>query len=455
MLITKNKPQLHGIFMNEWNRNHGKKRVISIVKKIEKLNPFLFFDAGKVMKEERFFFANRDRDFVCVGVGIAHTIESHEKSNKRFFNIEAEWKNFLQDVHIAKEENAPEPMLFGGFSFDPYKEKSPQWKSFPEAKFLFPKVLLTIIENEVWLTVTVVDGQANPLENLLFWEELEKQRAMPTLEANFLSKEEVSREEYIQAIHQVIEATQEKKIKKAVIARELRTCFANDIDITTVLYRLHEQQTHSYLFAFESGEDCFLGATPEQLIQKNNQQCSTDCLAGSIARGSTSLEDEQFGEWLLHNEKNLNEHKFVVEMIRQTLNEFCEEVTIPEEPVLLKMKHIQHLHTPIHGLGTISMLKLIEVLHPTPAMGGYPKEEGLAIIREIEPLDRGWYAAPIGWMDTKGNGEFVVAIRSALIQKKCASLFAGGGIVMDSLVESEYEETNVKFKPMLAALGGI
>ena len=143
-------------------------------------------------------------------------------------------------------------------------------------------------------------------------------------------------------------------------------------------------------------------------------------------------------------------------MIERAMNEVCAEVIVPSEPVLLKMRHIQHLYTPVRAKvhDDVSIFSLVERLHPTPALGGFPKEKAVQTIREIEPLDRGWYAAPIGWVDAKGNGEFAVAIRSALLHDHEAHLFAGCGIVAHSNPRSEYEETNVKFKPMLLALEG-
>jgi menaquinone-specific isochorismate synthase len=119
------------------------------------------------------------------------------------------------------------------------------------------------------------------------------------------------------------------------------------------------------------------------------------------------------------------------------------------------MRDIQHLYTPVIGESrhAVSLFSLVERLHPTPALGGTPRDKALEMIREIEPLDRGWYAAPIGWIDALENGEFAVAIRSGLLQGREASIFAGCGVVGDSEPLSEYEETKVKLKPMLSALG--
>jgi menaquinone-specific isochorismate synthase len=210
------------------------------------------------------------------------------------------------------------------------------------------------------------------------------------------------------------------------------------------------------VFALESEEDCFIGASPERLVKKSGKQVFSVCLAGSIARGNDAAEDESLGLELLNDPKNRIEHDYVVQMIKAAMEKVCSTYDIPTEPSLIKMKDIQHLFTPVTGSlkNSASIFSLIELLHPTPALGGYPQKQAIKKIREAEILDRGLYGAPIGWLDYQGNGEFAVSIRSALIQKNEASLFAGCGVVKDSDAESEFKETAIKFKPMLSALGG-
>jgi menaquinone-specific isochorismate synthase len=216
------------------------------------------------------------------------------------------------------------------------------------------------------------------------------------------------------------------------------------------------QQHESFIFAFESNGDCFIGASPERLVKKQGDEVYSTCLAGSISRGKTEEEDHKLGQLLLTDQKNLIEHGFVVEMIKEALEESCEEIILPDQPQLMKIRDIQHLYTPVIGKchKDASLLLLVERLHPTPALGGLPKEEAVVKIRQVEDLDRGFYAAPLGWVDYRKNGEFAVSIRSGLIQENEVSLFAGCGVVADSDSESEYLETSLKFKPMLRALGG-
>lgn len=210
------------------------------------------------------------------------------------------------------------------------------------------------------------------------------------------------------------------------------------------------------MFGLEAEEQFFFGATPERLVKVESQKALSTCLAGSTPRGKTVEKDAELGEALLKDPKNRAEHQYVVKMISEVFEDYCSGTVVPKLPKLLKIRDIQHLYTPVEGKLNpgATLFDLVEVLHPTPALGGEPKLEALHMIREHEAMNRGYYAAPIGWIDAKGNGEFAVAIRSALLDGEKAYLYAGGGIVADSMPESEYDETWVKFRPMLRALGG-
>jgi menaquinone-specific isochorismate synthase len=245
-------------------------------------------------------------------------------------------------------------------------------------------------------------------------------------------------------------------LKKVVLARECRLVFKEEIQTEFVLDQLLSEQSNSYIFALEAGDNCFIGASPERLVKKTGNKVLSTCLAGSIPRGENERKDQLLGEKLLADEKNRTEHQYVVHMIQSALEMVCEKVDIPTAPSLMKMRDIQHLYTPVKGIlkETESLIELIRLLHPTPALGGFPKDLAVEKIREEEQLDRGLYGAPLGWMDYRGNGEFAVSIRSGLIQKNEASIFAGCGIVANSNVESEYKETAMKFRPMQKALGG-
>jgi menaquinone-specific isochorismate synthase len=160
------------------------------------------------------------------------------------------------------------------------------------------------------------------------------------------------------------------------------------------------------------------------------------------------------GEDLLADSKNQHEHAFVLEELLQSLEGAATDIRAPDRPLLMKLPNLQHLYTPVSAVVPKgSVLALAERLHPTPAVAGFPRQEALQFLREREHLDRGGYGGPVGWMDGNGDGEFAVGIRSAVLSGGHAAAFAGCGIVEDSDPESEYQESLLKLRPMLAALG--
>jgi menaquinone-specific isochorismate synthase len=422
------------------------------------VDPVYFFSLGQACSfRQRFYWSDRANETVYVGLGCAYSIETEEKE-QRFRIVETEWKRWMEQIAFDHNGTAATPILFGGFSFDPFKTRTEKWRAFPYAKMVVPTVLLSLKNKKTTLTVTVPSKRHEEMMKkirrlmlLLSQEQRQPTSSLPTL----VKYEEAQKEEWIHAVEKTIRNIREGKFEKVVLAREARLSFADAIDPSAVLQQLREQQPFSYLFAFEQEGQCFIGASPEQLVKKEGAACYSTCLAGSIRRGKTFQEDEKLGQWLMHDEKNLREHQFVVRMIKEAIEAVCERVQMPASPQLLKLQHIQHLYTPVVGekCRAASVLSIVEQMHPTPALGGTPRERAVKEIRETEPLDRGWYAAPIGWMDAEGNGEFAVAIRSGLLCGKETFIFAGCGVVGDSDPMSEYEETKVKFAPMLSALG--
>ncbi|QOR65985.1 isochorismate synthase [Cytobacillus suaedae] len=437
----------------------------SYTQKVENVDPLTFFTIGnKYFPGKRFFWTEPSNETTLVGLGFSHTIEVNQSFN-RFHNIENEWKRLL----LTNQSNQKEfeigtgPMLFGGFSFDPYKEKTKLWSNFLDAKFVMPTLMLTVLKDECYLTtnflynkeeeIQVRENELNPIKDELLTERKVPNEALSVQEFKMT---EVKPEEWKRSVKEVTNKIKQGQVEKVVLAREVRLFFDQPIEITNVISNLREQQPLSYTFAFENGKDCFVGASPERLVKKENHEVLSTCLAGSIKRGTTLKEDDDYGKLLLNDKKNIIEHEVVVHMIKDAMSKACNHLEVPIKPSLYKMRDIQHLYTPVKGIvkEDVSLLSIVDSLHPTPALGGFPKEDALNMIREIEVLDRGWYAGPIGWIDSRDNGEFAVAIRSALLQENEASLFAGCGIVGDSEPESEYRETEIKFKPMLSALGG-
>jgi isochorismate synthase len=204
------------------------------------------------------------------------------------------------------------------------------------------------------------------------------------------------------------------------------------------------------------GGATFLGASPELLAAFAGGAVSALGLAGSAQRGTTRAEDDAIGKALLESAKDRIEHETVVRAIREALTDATVNLRAPNQPQLRKFRNIQHLSTEISGeaLPGIDVLELVDRLHPTPAVCGWPTDAARKVIAAHETMDRGWYAGPIGWIDAAGDGEFAVALRSALVRDTRAWLFAGNGIMGDSDAAAELAEVELKFSPLTEALSG-
>jgi len=429
---------------------------------VSRLSALAFFAAGEGnYKGERFYWQNREKTMTLVGLGHAYTIQNNAK-NDRYDAVEAEWKSLTKNC--VKGQSELQPILFGGFTFDPQNNVDGEWTNFPEAYFALATYQLVIRDDKAYVSIHLITKKEQAEDQ---FEALRKERdhlihAAQVKEVKTYSKPEITsyyepyKDPYLASIDQVTALIKQKKADKVVIARSLALQFKEQVSSPQVLSQIIHEQPESYLFGLERQDLLFFGASPERLVKVENGRAFSSCIAGSIKRGKTAEEDEAYGQSLLNDPKNGGEHQYVVDMIADTFRRNCVDMRIPDRPRLLKIRDIQHLYTPVEGQlnSEATILQLTKSLHPTPALGGVPRTEAMAAIRKYEPMNRGLYAGPIGWVDAEGNGEFAVAIRSAALLKDKAYLYAGGGIVADSEPQSEYEETLVKFRPMLRALGG-
>ena len=195
----------------------------------------------------------------------------------------------------------------------------------------------------------------------------------------------------------------------------------------------------------------FFGSTPERLVEKNKSFIKSEAIAGTIKRGKNIKQDELFENELKNDLKSLEEHRLVVNKIKNILNPKLININVSKYPDILKLKNVQHLISNISGelKEDMHILELVKILHPTPAVSGDPVDKACKLITEYEKHDRGWYAGPLGWIDSFGSGDFCVALRSALVGEKSIHLFSGGGIVINSIPEKEWEETELKLKTIL------
>lgn len=258
-----------------------------------------------------------------------------------------------------------------------------------------------------------------------------------------------------QAATDCLKQIAQAQLHKIVLAQAIEVVSPLPFNPIASLYNLRRLYPDCYVFSVGNGQgQHFIGASPERLLSLRDRHLITDALAGSARRGSTRTADLQLAQALLHNQKERYEHQLVVDFIRQRLQQLG---LIPESaavPQLLRLTNIQHLHTSIQALvpPDIHPLEILSELHPTPAVAGVPREVACQLIRRYETFERGLYAAPLGWIDSQGNSEFIVGIRSALIQGTQAQLYAGAGIVAGSDPKQEVAEIQLKFQALLQAL---
>ncbi|MBC8010647.1 MAG: isochorismate synthase [Burkholderiales bacterium] len=247
------------------------------------------------------------------------------------------------------------------------------------------------------------------------------------------------------------------EFQKIVLARAIDLTADRALHPLEVLNGLRERFPECYAFSAANGAGVsFIGASPERLLRVSQGVVETEALAGSARRGAGASEDAALAAALLRSEKDLREHRHVIGSITRRLDPLGVKLEHAEAPALRKLANVQHLHTPMRGPlpEGVRLLDLLAVLHPTPAVGGTPREAAVARIRELEGFPRGLYAGAIGWINSRGGGEFFVGLRSALVEGERARVYAGAGIVAGSEPDREFVETELKFQALLAALRG-
>jgi menaquinone-specific isochorismate synthase len=353
------------------------------------------------------------------------------------------------------------PRLYGGFAFTDAHgaDTSDTWTGYPGAMFVLPAVQLSRTPEGAWLTTaaTGVDGAATAAARLDRWRA--RLAALPAVDpapppgVSTLSYTP-SRERWRSQVRAAVERIRAGDLEKVVLAQSLTATLARPAVPADIVARLSEPypDCDRFLFAPERGGS-FFGATPERLVSVRDDRVETEALAGSIGRGESAAEDERLATQLRESEKNRHEQALVAEAIRDQLETVADDIETGDR-VVRRLASVQHLRTPLRGrlCRDAHVLDLVEALHPTPAVGGLPPDAALATIRETEAFDRGWYAAPVGWFDAEGNGTFSVAIRSGVAHDRQVTTVAGAGIVADSDPDREWEELQLKYRPVLDEL---
>lgn len=251
-----------------------------------------------------------------------------------------------------------------------------------------------------------------------------------------------------------IAACTDQRLGKLVLGRRIRLAAQRPLCADHLIRNLGAQHARSTLFAAYMEGGCWVGASPEILLDLEGPHFSTEAVAGTVRRDPYDAVDRELGEWLLRDPKNRLEHQLVVDAQVDGLESISSRLVMNDHPALLKLHGLQHLHTPISGQlnAPCHPLRIAQVLHPTPAVGGTFKKDAMAWLQANEPLDRRWFTGLTGWIDTAGDASLSVVLRCAFLEQNHVDLYAGAGLVADSDSLAGWEETELKLDNMINSL---
>ena len=404
---------------------------------LPEVDPLAWLDAQT--GEAKLAWSARDSETMLAGVGIAADVivpadtPTHETV--------ARCRELLRGHSDIR--------FYGGVSFD----GTADWKGFGAGRFVVPRFLVTDGELRV-----AVMNRADVVSAKLDLQKLNFD--VPALETKLPSptstKYAPTKDGWQSNVDEALTFIRSEVLEKLVLARKTTMAFDSMINPVALTSRMAETTHDCYVFCFQFNDGkAFVGATPERLFRREDNQLLSEVVAGTRPRGESSGEDQRLAYELLTSEKDQLEHDIVRKSIRQRLHKFVDHLLVDTHASVLRLARKQHLCSEVQGTlkNDVEEGALLERLHPTPAVGGYPTENALPEIARLEPFNRGWYAAPIGWVGAN-DAEFVVGIRSGLVEHNELSLFSGAGIVKGSDPDQEWDEVENKIRDFVEVLKG-
>jgi menaquinone-specific isochorismate synthase len=442
-----------------------KTKILSFVQKIPAIDPLAVFQKFAPTNTLRFYWENPSKQEAIAAWGITRdlVIESNARFAKTQSFIKSCFKQVIQegDLNIGGGETR----IFCSFSF--FNDTALTNSSHPAATIFLPRFQVTKRNKNYFLVVNIPLEDRQNLKQIktqlkqkikdLNWSEystfLATQKETINWEAQNLFSPQNS-QYFKSTVRSALDSIAMDELSKIVIAHAVDINSDKPFNVIDSLNNLRDRHPDCYIFAIGNNQgQNFIGASPERLVSIQNRQLVTDALAGSAPRGKSNSEDVQWANILLKNRKEKREHQAVSDFILERLQDMgLKPHQLPLQ--LLQLSNIQHLWTPIyaHLPKGIAPLDIVAQLHPTPAVAGVPNKIVCEKIRHYEKFDRALYAAPLGWIDRRENCEFVVGIRSALIEQNHARLYAGAGIVSGSNPDKEFVEIQLKLQSLLKAL---
>lgn len=443
-----------------------KKKSIKVLPKRNYILNFVYkadkseiFDIQNILQfsSKCFYYSQPEKGYNFLALEELYSIVDVGKG--RFEAIDKKIRLIKEDI-LSNNSFPNIPLFYGGMKIFSEKEES-EWKDFQDSQWIIPHAVLINNQNESYFVFNFifnhsfekVKAQFERFFNNFFEEKIYSSNNNGA-QFTLLSIPAKEKKKWKQNVSEAIEKILDKEIDKIVLSRKVEYNFKDKINFNNIAAKMNEDYPSCTNFIFKINESYFFGTSPETLAHFNKEEVELDSLAGSCPRGINDLEDEKLKEELLRSNKNKNEHDFVLNFIKNALTKYCTNVQIIDQHSIKKLQNIQHLYTKIKAeLDTANiMFKLMKDLFPTPAVCGIPKEEAVSLIKRIEDHPRGLYSGIIGWFNFDNEGEFVVAIRSALASKNKLYAYAGCGIVEDSNPDEEFRETELKLDPIISML---
>jgi menaquinone-specific isochorismate synthase len=419
-------------------------KILRVEVEIPSLEPLSWL--ARQQSDLKTYWSDRQDRFTMAGIGAVSTIAS---------DLPIDYATVFGQLRQNLSPLFPKVRYYGGIGFNQDRPIDPSWQLFDNYRFIVPKFEIWTDKSNTFFVCNSIckfeNSQAelerilNELTHVNLTLSEPEQTDLP------LQIERLDRPNWIdwqQNINIALAKFANLNLEKIVLARQSILKFTEDIQAQTLLRSLKPNNSHSYHFCFQlNSTTAFIGTSPERLYYRHDRLLKTEAIAGTRQRGDSSRLDRELTQRLLNSPKDIHEHQLVVNNLTGILTELCHSVEIDRELTILKLNKVQHLYTQCQGVlkSHLTDADILPILHPTPAVGGFPRDPALKLIRQLEPFERGWYAAPVGWVGSD-DAEFAVAIRSGLIDRNRLILFAGAGIVCGSQAAEEWAEIENKIR---------
>ena len=367
-------------------------------------------------------------------IGWGEALRLEASGPNRVLDLDQSWRDIVANAEIQDLVNLPGSGLisFGSIAFAAQSKTS--------SVLVIPKVVIGKLNERLWITtINISEEEALALID-----------TDSSFESAHFEPGQISLEQYKINVDRALSAIDTGVIEKVVLARDLKATVSKVFNINPVLKKLESKFDTCYIYSVAG----LFGASPELLVKVYHSEVSARVLAGTAGRGTDPGVDQAIGTALIESPKNRAEHKFAIDSLVSELEEFCVEVKVDAEPFSMALPNLWHLASDVRAVlnSESSSLQIVSALHPSAAVAGTPRDKALAVIDEIEHVDRGRYAGPVGWLGADGDGVWAIALRGAQLDNQTLTAFAGCGIVAGSDAQSELEEASLKFKPIVEAL---